>query len=123
MLAILMAFNLASISLEERRREFATMFAYGMPVRRGLAIAAGENLIIGVLATVLGIVIGMLAIGWMISALFSDTWPEIGLVRNLSLGTYLTAVFAGVFAVSIAPLLLVRRLTRMDVPSTLRVVE
>lgn len=123
MLAVLMAFNLASISLEERRREFATMFAYGMPVRRGLGIAASENLIIGVLATLLGIAVGMLTIGWMINELFSDTWPEIGLIRHLSLGTILTALFAGVLAVTIAPLLLVRRLTRMDVPSTLRVVE
>lgn len=123
MLALLMAFNLASIALEERRREFATMFAYGMPVRRGLAIAAGENLIIGVLATALGILIGMLTIGWLITSLFSDTWPEIGLVRHLSLGTIITAVVAGVLAVSIAPVMLVRRLTGMDVPSTLRVVE
>lgn len=123
MLAVLMAFNLASISIEERRREFATMFAYGMPVRRALGIAIGENLIIGVLATALGIAIGELTIGWFISELFSDTWPELGLVQNLSNGTLLTAVLAGVLAVSVAPLLLARRLTRMDVPSTLRVVE
>ncbi|MBJ7353273.1 MAG: FtsX-like permease family protein [Thermoleophilaceae bacterium] len=123
LLALLMAFNLASISIEERRREFATMFAYGMPVRRALGIAAGENLIIGLLGTLLGIGIGLLAIGWMISALFADTWPELGLIQHLSLGTILTAIFAGVLAVTIAPLLLVRRLTRMDVPSTLRVVE
>lgn len=123
MLAVLMSFNLASISLEERRREFATMFAYGMPVRRGLGVAAAENLIIGVLATILGSFIGMLTIDWLIGSLFSDTWPEIGLVRHLSLGTIVTAVVAGVVAVSIAPVMLVRRLTGMDVPSTLRVVE
>lgn len=123
LLALLMAFNLASISLEERRREFATMFAYGMPVRRALGIAASENLIIGLLGTLIGIGVGMLAIGWMVNALFADTWPELGIVQHLSLGTILTAIIAGVLAVSIAPLLLVRRLTRMDVPSTLRVVE
>lgn len=99
------------------------MFAYGMPVRRGLGVAAGENLIIGVLATALGILIGLLTIGWLISSLFSDTWPEIGLIRHLSLGTIITALIAGVLAVTIAPVMLVRRLTRMDVPSTLRVVE
>lgn len=123
MLAVLMSFNLASISLEERRREFATMFAYGMPVRRGLGVAAGENLIIGLLATALGIVIGMLTIGWMITSLFADTWPEIGMIRHLSPTTILTAFIAGVLAVTITPLMLVRRLTGMDVPSTLRVVE
>ena len=40
-----------------------------------------------------------------------------------SLGTALTAAMLGIVAVGLAPLLTVRRLRRMDVPATLRVVE
>lgn len=95
-LAVLMAFNLAAISLEERRREYATM---------------------------LGLLVGFIAIGWMIEELFADTWPEIGIIRHLSPGSYLIALVVGVGAVTLTPYLMSRRLTRMDVPSTLRVVE
>lgn len=122
-LAVLMAFNLAAISLEERRREYATMFAFGLPVGRALRIAAIENMIIGVLGTLLGLLIGFLAIGWMISALFADTWPEIGIIRAISPSSLVVAVLVGVVAVTVTPYLMSRRLTRMDVPSTLRVVE
>ena len=83
-LAVLMAFNLAAISLEERRREYATMFAFGLPVRRALRIAATENLIVGALGTLLGLLVGFIAIGWMIEELFADTWPEIGIIRHLA---------------------------------------
>lgn len=122
-LAVLMAFNLAAISLEERRREYATMFAYGLPVRGGLRIAATENLIVGVLGTALGALIGLAAINWMIGALFADTWPEIRITPHLSVASMVTAVLVGVVAVTVTPYVLARRLTRMDVPSTLRVVE
>lgn len=122
-LAVLMAFNLAAISLEERRREYATMFAYGLPARSGLRLAATENLIVGVLGTALGAVIGLAAISWMIRSLFADTWPEIAIERHLAPGSMVVLVVVGVVAVTATPYLIARRLTRMDVPSTLRVVE
>lgn len=123
LLAVLIAFNLAGLGLEERRREYATMFAYGVPVRRGLRIAALENLVVGVLGTLLGLLIGLLAITWMIDALFADTWPEIGMTRHLSPGSLVLVVLVGVVAVTVTPYLVARRLTRMDIASTLRVVE
>lgn len=122
-LTVLMAFNLAAISLEERRREYATMFAFGLPVRRALRIAAAENLIVGALGTLFGLLVGFIAIGWMIEELFADTWPEIGIIRHLSPGSYLIALIVGVGAVTLTPYLMSRRLTRMDIPSTLRMVE
>ncbi len=123
LLAVLMAFNLSSIAIDERRREYATMFAAGLPVSSGLRMAATENLIVGVLATLLGIAIGYLTLGWFVDSLFGETWPEIGLVRHISLATIALALLVGVVAVAITPYLLARRLTRMDIPSTLRVVE
>jgi putative ABC transport system permease protein len=41
----------------------------------------------------------------------------------ISGATVLTAFVLGVLAVGLAPLLTVRRLRRMDIPGTLRVVE
>lgn len=49
--------------------------------------------------------------------------PEVGATITLSRTTYAGAVLVGVVATAVAPLLTVRRLRRMDVPSTLRVIE
>jgi putative ABC transport system permease protein len=51
------------------------------------------------------------------------TMPDMGLDVAISAGTVVTAIALGVLAVAIAPLLTVRRLRRMDIPGTLRVVE
>jgi putative ABC transport system permease protein len=122
-LALLMAFNSAGISVDERRREFATMFAYGVPVRSGVRVAVTESMITGILGTLLGLALGMAVVGWIVNALWPDVWPEVGAVTSLSTGSLLTAMLVGVGAVALAPLLTVRRLRRMDIPSTLRVVE
>jgi putative ABC transport system permease protein len=46
-----------------------------------------------------------------------------GLDVAISPGTLATAFVLGVIAVAAAPLLTIRRLRRMDIPGTLRVVE
>ncbi|MDO9174634.1 MAG: FtsX-like permease family protein, partial [Actinomycetota bacterium] len=66
LLAVLMAYNLTAISMDERRREYATMLAFGMSTRRALLLAATENLIIGMLGTILGIAVGAVTIGWIV---------------------------------------------------------
>lgn len=58
-LALLIAFNTTSISSEERRREQATMMAFGVTVRGVLRVAVAENLVIGIVATALGVVGGL----------------------------------------------------------------
>jgi putative ABC transport system permease protein len=59
----------------------------------------------------------------MTQGLMADTIPELGIVPEVAAGTLATAVVLGVVAVALAPLLTVRKLRRMDIPSTLRVVE
>jgi putative ABC transport system permease protein len=49
--------------------------------------------------------------------------PDLELIVTVSLSTIATAFVLGVVAVGLAPLLTLRRLRRMDVPSTLRVME
>ncbi len=122
-LALLIAFNSATINLDERRREHATMFAFGLPVRAVVAVQVAEGLLVGLLGTAAGLGLGRLLLGWMIDSIVSTVIPDIGIVTFVSLRTVATALALGVAAVSLAPLLLLRRLRRMDLPSTLRVVE
>ena len=82
-----------------------------------------ESLIIGVLGTIVGVVAGRLLLEWLLRVLLPSTFPDIGMIVDLSAGTLLTAVLFGVVAVALAPVLTLRRLRRMDIPSTLRVME
>jgi putative ABC transport system permease protein len=123
LLALLIAFNAMSTAVDERRREHATMFAFGVPVRSVLGMTVFEAAVIGLVATVAGVVFGWLAIQWIFGSMLPETLPEVGLTVYVSWGTVGAAVVLGVVAVAIAPLFTVRRLHRMDIPSTLRVVE
>ena len=123
LLAVLMAFNSASISFEERQREHATMFAYGVRVRKALRMAVIENLTIGIVATVIGFGGGLWMLWWVVNITAAETMPEIGLLVELSPATLVTVIVLGVAAVALAPLFTARRMRRMDLPGTLRVME
>ena len=123
LLALLIAFNSTAINMDERARENATMFAYGLPTGRVLMVSVVESLIIGVLGTIAGVFAGRLLLEWLLRVLLPSTFPDIGMVVALSASTLLTALLFGVAAVAAAPVLTLRRLRRMDIPSTLRVME
>lgn len=122
-ITLLIAFNTTTISGEERAREQATMLAFGVPVRRVLGQSVAESAIVGVLATAVGIAAGIGVLSWVLGTLSREVFPELGVGITISTGTLVTAVLVGVVAVAAAPLLGARRLRRMDIPSTLRVVE
>jgi putative ABC transport system permease protein len=123
LLALLIAFNSASINTDERAREHATMFAFGLRLRTVLRMSTAEGAVIGVLGTATGVAAGWLLLDWLVRSLIPETLPEIGIVTFLAPRTVLTAVGLGVLAVAAAPLLTSRKLRRMDIPSTLRVME
>jgi putative ABC transport system permease protein len=123
LLAVLMAFNSASISFEERQREHATMFAYGVRVRKALRMAVVENLTIGIIATLLGFGGGLWMLWWVVNITAAETMPDIGLLVELSPATLVTVIVLGIAAVALAPLFTARRMRRMDLPGTLRVME
>jgi putative ABC transport system permease protein len=123
MLALLIAFNSSSINADERAREHATMFAFGVPVPTATRLAVIEGLLMGVAATVLGLAAGLVLTGWVVKGVVPDTFPDIGLVVALSGGSVIAAALLGTAAVALAPLFTARRMRRMDIPSTLRVVE
>jgi putative ABC transport system permease protein len=123
LLVLLIAFNSSSIGADERRRQHATMFAFGIPVRRVVAMAVTESIIIGVLGTAAGMGLGTALVHWIANVMIPDTLPELGVSARIAGNTLLTAAVLGVVAVGVAPLLTIRRLMRMRIPETLRVQE
>jgi putative ABC transport system permease protein len=122
-LVLLIAYNAASINADERARERATLFAFGLPIRRVVASEMAEGVFYGVFGTAIGIAVGSGINRWMITSLLRSTMPDMTMDAVLGAGTITTAVVLGVVAVAVAPLLTLRRLRTMDVPGTLRVVE
>jgi putative ABC transport system permease protein len=122
-LALLIAFNSASIGVEERRREHATMLAFGLRPRTILAMSSIETMASGLLGTLLGLAGGYAVVRWMMQVQLNDTMPELAVDGVVSATTILTAFLLGVVAVAAAPLFVSRRVRRMDIPATLRVVE
>jgi putative ABC transport system permease protein len=123
LLALLIAYNATSINADERRRERATLFAFGLPVHRVLLLEIVECALYGLLGTALGIAAGRWIHRWVMTSLLQSTMPDMRLDVVIGGGTVVTALVVGVGAVAAAPLLTLRRLRRMDVPGTLRVVE
>jgi ABC-type antimicrobial peptide transport system permease subunit len=99
------------------------MFAFGVPLRSVLLTLSAESALIGILGTAIGGGVGLLILRWMMQTLFPETMPDLAIRTVLSGGSRALVAFLGIGAVSIAPLLLSRRLARMDIPSTLRVLE
>lgn len=122
-LALLIAFNTASINTDERARDHATMFAFGLPLRTLMRMNIVESVVLGILGTLIGIVGGWILLGWIIDRIVGDVVPDIAVSPALSRSLIITAFVLGVVAVGCAPLLTIRKLRRMDIPSTLRVVE
>ena len=123
LLALLIAVNSAGIALDARKREHASMFAFGVPVRTALRMSITESLVVGVMATLLGIAGGLGVIWWMLNALLGDTMPDFAAVLSLKPGTVATAAALGIVTVALAPVFTVRRMRKMDLPGTLRLVE
>jgi putative ABC transport system permease protein len=123
LLVFLIAFNTASIGTDERAREHATMIAFGLPTRTVLGLITTESVLVGVLGTVIGLAAGYGLLAWLTATTIASVMPEIGVTAALSAGTVAAALLLGAGTVAAAPLFTLRRLHRIDVPSTLRVAE
>jgi len=122
-MALLIAFNTTAINADERAREHATMFAYGVTVARVTRGSIVEAALIGALGTTVGIAAGHTVLSWIVNENMPETMPDIGILVSVAPLTYALAVAAGTLVVAAAPLLTLRRLQRTDIPGTLRVVE
>jgi putative ABC transport system permease protein len=122
-LALLIAFNTTSVAVDERARAHATLFAFGLRVRKVVAIIVKESVLVGFVSTLFGIAMGYVLLRWMVYSLLGDTVPQFGIRLYLSPWTLVTALVVGVGAVGFTPMLLIGRLRRMNIPDTLRVME
>ncbi|MEW6058943.1 MAG: FtsX-like permease family protein [Actinomycetota bacterium] len=121
-LAFLVAFNAANINVDERAREHATMFAFGLRLRTLLRMTGIESLIVGLLGALVGLGAGAAVLGPLLSSAGKDS-PQIEILTRLAPATAVAALAFGALAALLAPLLTARKLRRMDVASTLRVME
>jgi putative ABC transport system permease protein len=122
-MALLIAFLSTAINADERARENATMFAYGVPAGRVTAGSVLESFVTGVLGTVVGIAAGYGLLSWVVNEVMPTTMPDVGTLTGLYPFTVVLAVLTGTVIVALAPLLALRSLRHTDIPSTLRVVE
>ena len=122
-MALLMAYNTSALNADERIRENATMFAFGVPLRRVVRLGVSEGLLVGALATVVGSVAGYLLLRWIAFSSMPETMPDVGMLLAVKPLTIVEALLAGLVTVALAPLFTRRRLRRTDIPSALRVVE
>jgi putative ABC transport system permease protein len=122
-LALLIAYNATSINADERAKERATLFAFGLPLRRLVASEIAEGLLIGALGTAVGVALGTAVLHWITTYTVASTMPDVAFDVVLTSSTIATAAALGIVAVAVAPLLTIRRLRSMDIPGTLRVIE
>lgn len=100
------------------------MFAFGVPRSRVVRMVMTENFVVGVIATVLGIGLGVLILQWFIETLAPQSMPELQLPLVLGWDVVAWSVAVGVVAVTLAPILTApRKLKKMNIPDTLRVME
>ncbi len=122
-LALLIAFNTANINADERARDHATMFAFGVPVRRVLGVLMMEGLVLGLIAAAFSVVLGYGLLLWILWVVFPMSAPDLGVAVAVDLPAMAATLLAAVVVIALAPVLTLRKLRRMDVPATLRVLE
>ena len=99
------------------------MFAFGLPVRTVTRMQVVENIITGSLGTLFGIGIGWIALNAFLTARVEEQLADFKFTVTLSPATLLVTLLLGVLVVALTPLLSIRTMTRLDMPSTLRVME
>ena len=122
-LVMLIAFNTANISVDERSRDHATMFAYGIPVRRVIANLSVEGLLLGVVAVVLGGLFGYAILLWMALFQMPAAIPDIGMIVSVSWWEMALSFVLALAAIALAPVFPGRKLKNMFIPGQLRVME
>lgn len=122
-LLVLVAFNATSINVDERVREHATMLAMGVRLRTVVRTMVVENALLGLAGAVAGIAAGTVLLWWMAEVAVDSSMPDVELLVSVPASTVAATVVAAVLSVALTPILLVRRVARLDLASSLRVVE
>ncbi|MFX0084370.1 MAG: FtsX-like permease family protein [Candidatus Hodarchaeota archaeon] len=122
-LALLIVYNTTSVNIDERTRELATMGAFGTPIRTSIRFLMIESLIMGILGTIFGFFgLGPIVIE-ILQVRVTEAMNEVHLAAFLYPESFFLVLVIGIVIVTLIPLLSIRKLTSMDLPSALRVVE
>ncbi len=122
-LAFLIAFNTTSISVDERSREIATMFAFGLPMRTVTRMQVVENVVLGILGTVVGIGLGWIMLKEMMGVRVEEQLEDLNFLITITPQSILISLVLGILVVAITPLFSIRKMAKMDIPSELRIME
>ena len=122
-LAFLIAFNSTSISVDERVREIATMFAFGLRIRTVTRMQMLENILIGLMGTIIGVALGWIVLSEVLFGQVEEEMADIHFLITISPATIGLSAVIGVLVVGLTPLLSIRKMRKMDIPSMLRVME
>lgn len=122
-MAFLIAFNSTSINVDERRREISTMFAFGLRLRTVTRMQMLENFLLGLFGTLIGVLLGWEVLNRMMVARVEEQLAEFKFGATIEPSTLLISVLLGVITVTLTPLISIRKMRNMDIPSTLRVME
>jgi putative ABC transport system permease protein len=122
-LALLVAFNTSNLAVEERARENATMFAFGIPLKRIVAMGVAESVALATLGVAVGLALGVVVLEWILTTVFPAAIPDLAVLRETTTQSFLVTIAIGLLAAAAAPLFNVRKLRRMSIPDTIRYVE
>jgi putative ABC transport system permease protein len=122
-LALLIAFNTSNLAVEERARENATMFAFGIPLKRIVGMGVAESVALAAVGVAVGLALGVAVLEWVLTTVFPAAIPDLAVLRETTTQSYLVTIGIGLFAAAAAPLFNVRKLRRMSIPDTIRYVE
>jgi putative ABC transport system permease protein len=122
-LLVLVAFNATSLNVDERTREHATMLAMGLPLRKVVRTIVVENVLLGLAGAAVGLLGGVALLWWLARVALDQSLPDVDLVLSVPPTTALVSLGVAVVAVAVTPFLLIGRIRRLDLPSSLRVVE
>ncbi len=122
-LAFLLVYNTTTVNIDERTRELATMGAFGTPIRTSSWILMLESMILGILGTGIGFFFFSPFVVDVLEARVDEAMNEIWLTAFLYPESIMITILIGVVLVTLTPLLSIRKLMKMDLPSALRVIE
>lgn len=122
-MAFLVAYNSSRIGSDERAREHATMMAFGLGVRRVVFAGVIESVLLGTVGIAIGIGLGLLVMQWLLDTVLPAAIPELSVFAHIDASSFLIVAAIGLAATASAPVLITRRLQKMNLPSTLRYVE
>lgn len=116
-MAVALIYNTMTIAFMEREREVTLMLALGYSVRKVAALFAAENLLVAVAAILPGLVLGHLALAYMVESMANEF---IALPGNTGIASYLLAGLCVIPVVLLAQLPSLRRVRRVDLTRAIK---